>query len=228
MNRYHASVPLAATLLLACSPEHHVTTHDPVEPPVTTPQSIPDAPLHGTIRGVPFVLRDARYIADHRPGYTHTDILLSAGKADASCEERKPANATSIWLRLEGKDEVPSQDFDLRPGKESPWSVHYQVRTEEGWMGNAEGAAVVSLHTAGPDGKISGGLSVCFADGKKSCVSGSFDAEPCPSRIDAPVRGAQPPEAIPEKYRQKLKAVQPPIPVLAPSASASAPPPAKP
>lgn len=222
MNRSLALASLIALLAAGCSPEHHVTSHEPVEPPVATPQAIPDAPLNGTIRGVPFTIHDARYIADHRTGYAHVDIKLSAGKAEASCDEVSPKTATSLWLRLEGKDEVTSQDLDLRPGKESPWSVHYQVRTESDWVGNADGAAVVSLHAAGPDGKIFGGLSVCFADGQKSCVSGSFEAEPCPSRIDAPVRGAQPPEAIPEKYKQKLKAAPAPIPAVAPSASASA------
>jgi hypothetical protein len=226
MNHRVTLLAALALLLGACRPEPHAGQHAPVEPPVDNPQSIPDAPLNGTIRGVPFTMRSARYVADHREGYLHTDVLLSAGKAAGACEPLAPADAPSIWLRLEGKDEVVSENFVLRPGKESPWSIHYQMKSDGEWIGNTDGSAVVALHAAGPDGKLSGGIAVCFADGMKSCVTGSFDAEPCPIRIDAPVRGAQPPEAIPEKYRQKLKAapvlVPPAVPAPAPSASASA------
>ena len=60
------------------------------------------------------------------------------------------------------------------------------------------------MHEPGPDGRVTGGLAVCFADDLKSCVSGSFDAQSCPSSLDAAVRGAMPPEAIPEKYRLQM------------------------
>ncbi|MFO0757719.1 MAG: hypothetical protein U0359_14575 [Byssovorax sp.] len=231
MNRATLLLPALAALLFSCKPEAHVTHRDAIEPPVAAADAIPDAPVNGSIRGVPFTIRDARYIADHREGYARVDIKLSAGKAEASCDDVKPNDSTSVWLRLEGKDELVSQNIELRPGKESPWSVHYQVKADGEWIGNGDGSAVIALHAAGADGKLSGGIAVCFADGMKSCVSGSFDAEPCPSRIDAPVRGAQPPEAIPEKYRDKLKAVRPvvpPVPAPAPSGSASAGAPPKP
>jgi hypothetical protein len=215
------ALSLGAALLAGCAPEARPTPHKPVEPPAASPDAIPEAPLNGTLRGAPFVVRDARYVADHRTGYAHVDIKLSAGSAEASCGAIAPAGSSSVWLRLERSDKIEAQDLRLTPGQESPWSVHYQVRESSGWVGSAEAAAVVSLRAAGPDGRLEGGLAVCFADDAKSCVSGTFAALPCPPGIDAPVRGTLPPEAIPEAYAKKLRAV------VAPLGSASALPAAK-
>ena len=204
---------LATFALLACRAETHVEVHKAVEPPVASPNAIPDAPLNGTLRGAPFVLRDARYIIDRRIGYEHTDIKLSTGKSDTPCGPISPATATSVWLRLEGPDKIESKDMTLASGTPGAWSVHYQVFDGDHWIGVAEGSAVVSMHEAGPDGRVTGGLAVCFADDLKSCVSGSFDAQSCPSSLDQAVRGAVPPEAIPEKYRlQMLQAAAVPVP----------------
>lgn len=208
-----ACLALALTLA-ACQPELHVTDHQPVEPPFAQAKSIPDAPLFGTLRGEAFQIKDARYVPDHRDGFARLDIKLSAGKADAACDEIKPADAASVWLRLEGSDTIHSQEFNLMPGQESPWSIHYQVHGPDGWHGSMDAAAVVALQAAGSDGRITGELAVCFADDLKSCVSGSFAADACPYHIDAAARGPLPQETIPEKYRDKLKA--------APTASASA------
>lgn len=194
----------AVVWLSACQPESHVTEHKAVEPPVASPNAIPDAPLNGTLRSAPFVVRDARYVIDRRIGYEHTDIKLSSGKADAPCGPISPATATSVWLRLEGPDKIESKDMVLAPGTPGTWSVHYQVFEGDRWIGVADGNAVLSMHEAGPDGRVTGGLAVCFADDLKSCVSGSFDAQSCPSSLDQAVRGAVPPEAIPEKYRLQL------------------------
>lgn len=203
----------AIALVLGCQAETHVTEHKAVEPPVASPNAIPDAPLNGTIRGAPFVLRDARYIIDRRIGYEHTDIKLSTGKSDNPCGPITPGTPTSIWLRLQGADKIETKDLKLASGTPSPWSVHYQVYDGERWIGVADGSAVVSMHEAGPDGRVTGGLAVCFADDMKSCVSGSFDALSCPSSLDQAVRGATPPEAIPEKYRlQMLQAAAGPPP----------------
>ncbi len=195
---------VAASLLLACGcrDELHPRSHAPVEPPVLNPEVIADAPLSGTIRGVPFTLHDARYIIDRRPAYAHTDILLSSGTASSLCGPIDPASATSVWLRLEGTAPITTQNLRIEVGKESPWAVHYQVRAKDGWMGSADASAVLAMHAPAPDGHVAGSLSVCFSDDAKSCVSGAFSAVNCPITIDAPVRGAQPPEAIPEKFRR--------------------------
>jgi hypothetical protein len=205
MNRIHGWLALSGALLAACAPEARPAAHRHVDPPAATPGAIPDAPVSGTIRGARFVLRDARYVVDRRAGHEHTDIALSSGSAESSCGLIKPPGSTSVWLRLEKPGSVETQDLRLEPGKPGPWTVHYQVREGELWAGSAEAAAVIALHAPGPDGKLSGGLAVCFADEPKSCVSGSFDAEPCPPTIDAPVRGALRAEAIPEKYAHKLR-----------------------
>lgn len=196
---------LSTALAAGCRPETHVRVHKPVEPPVAAAGAIPDGPVTGTLRGHKFVLGDARYVADHRRGYTRVDIALSSGAAGAACGEIKPPRAPRVWLRLERSDKVETQNIRLAPEARGPWSVHYQVIEDDGWTGSGEAAAIVSLRAPGPEGKVSGSIAVCFADDAGSCVSGSFDAEPCPPSIDAPVRGALPPEIIPEQYAGKIR-----------------------
>ncbi len=200
-----ATVAAAVLLTLGCNPEQHVTQHKPVEPPVSKADAIPDAPVSGSIRGVAFQMKDARYVVDHRMDMTRIDIKLSTGAAESACAPVKPTDAMMVWLRLEKSDKLESQELHLDPTKPGPWSIHYQMKTPGGWVGSDEGYATVALRAAGADGKLSGGVSVCFADDQKSCVSGSFDALPCPWGIDAPVRGALPSEAIPEKFQKKWK-----------------------
>jgi hypothetical protein len=213
MRRARAVVVLAvAGLSLGCQPEAHVEQHQAVKPPVDSPGAIPDAPLSGTLRATKFVVKDARYVADHRVGYLRTDIKLSAGSAETACGEIKPAGSPSVWLRLERSDQVDTQELRLTPGQESPWSVHYQIRENEAWVGSADAAVVATIRASAGDGVISGALAVCFADDAQSCVSGSFEALPCPFVIDAPVRGALPQEHVPEKYAPKLR----PLPLAPP------------
>lgn len=199
MTTRHLAIA-AMGLLAGCRAESRAEPRRTVVPPVDSPSAIPDGPVGGTVRGAPFVVRDARYVIDRRVGYAHTDIKLSAGKADAPCGPILPANTASIWLRLEGAGKVESQD--MRVGEDAgTWSVHYQVFDGARWIGVSDASAILSMHEPGPDGRIRGGLAVCFSDDAKSCVSGSFAAESCPPNIDQPVRSAQPVETIPEKYR---------------------------
>jgi hypothetical protein len=194
----------ALVVLVSCRQELRSGTKQPVEPPVASPNAIPDAPVSGTLRGAQFVIRDARYVIDRRIGYAHTDIRLSSGKASSDCGPLTPPNESTVWLRLDGDGKLESKEFQLGPDSKGPWSVHYEVFGPDGWMGISGGSAVVQMFEPGPDGHLSGRLAVCFSDGTKSCVSGSFDARPCPWTIDQPVRGTMPPETIPEKYRSKM------------------------
>jgi hypothetical protein len=162
--------------------------------------------VSGTLRGTKFVLKDARYVPDRRPGYEHVDVKLSAGASESACGEIKPRGSPSVWLRLEHAGTVASQELHLSPGTESAWSVHYQVRENDTWVGSSEASAVAAIRASAGGGVLGGSLAVCFADDAGSCVSGSFDALPCPPTIDAPVRGAVPLEAVPEKYKPRLRA----------------------
>ena len=194
-----------AVLLVGCRGESHVSAHPPVEPPVDSPNAIPDAPVNGMLRGAPFTVRDARYVVDRRIGYTHSDIVLSAGQSESPCAPIVPARGMSVWLRLEGNDKIEPKDVRVGSKDQGPWSVHYQVFDDDHWVGVSEGSAVLSIRDATADGRLTGGLAVCFADDEKSCVSGSFNAVSCPMTIDQPVRGAVAPEAIPAKYLQALE-----------------------
>ncbi len=199
-------------VLAACRDEAHPAPGTPVEPPLSSPEAIPDAPVSGRIHGAPFALRDARYVIDRRVGYAHTDIVLSAGTAEAACAPVAPRESTSVWLRMDGPGKIATERGRVGPGGEGTWRVHYQVHDQTGWSGVGEGAAVLVLHEPGPDGRLSGGLAVCFSDEAKSCVSGSFDALGCPPTIDQPVRGTPPPEAVPPQYLKRIEAPAPPAP----------------
>lgn len=226
MRRRALVVGGAMAALVACRDEASPTAPRPVEPPVSSHSAIPDAPVTGTIRGAPFVVRDARFIVDRRIGYAHTDIKLSSGKAESPCGPIIPGTATSVWLRLDGPDKIVSQDMKIEPGKPAAWSVHYQAWNEDQWVGVGEAGALVTVHEPTPDGRVTGAIAICFSDDTKSCASGSFDAQSCPAAIDEPVRGAVPPEAVPDKYRLRMSSSGSPSassPPPAPSTSASAP-----
>jgi hypothetical protein len=200
----HAVAVAVALALVACREERHLAPPAHVDPPVTTPQSIPEGPVSGRIHGAPFTMRDARYVVDKRVAYAHTDILLSSGSAESPCAPAVPAQSTTVWLRLEGPGRIAAGDARTGPGQTGAWRVHYQVFDGEAWSGVGDGSALVSLAEPGPDGRLSGGLAVCFPDETKSCVAGSFDAVSCPPSIDQPVRGTPPPEAVPPQYRERV------------------------
>ena len=154
--------------LAACQDEVHPKAPKDVAPPADSPESIPDAPLTGSIRGVPFKLGDARVVVDHRVNYLHTDIKLSGGSSEAACGEIKPKTPTSIWLRLEGDGKIEPGVLRFEPGKPAGgWSIHYQVRDAERWTGSADGAAILRIRAATPDGLVVGDLAVCFGDGER-------------------------------------------------------------
>lgn len=183
--------------LVGCRSATTAPPQKPVDPPVSSPESIPDAPVSGTIHGAPFVVRDMRYIVDERPGYAHTDILLSTGQSEGACGTLSPSHPASVWLRLEGADKIEGKEVRLSAATESNWSVHYQFFEDDHWIGLKANSALLSLRGVGPDGRASGGLAVCFGDDSNSCVSGSFDATNCPVVLDQPVRGTTASEALP-------------------------------
>lgn len=186
--------------LLSCRDELRAPPATVVDPPVASPEAIPDAPVSGRLRGSDFRMRDARYVIDRRPGYAHTDIALSSGASESPCGPVSPATASSVWLRLEGSGPIASASLRVGPGGPGPWKVHYQVFDGGAWAGVGEGSALLVLHEPGPDGRVSGAIAVCFSDEAKSCVSGSFEAVDCPPAIDQPVRGTLPLEPVPRAY----------------------------
>lgn len=208
--------------LAACQEEIHPKPPTPVSPPVASADSIPEAPLSGSIRGVPFKLGDARVLVDRRINYAHTDIKLSAGSAADACGPIKTKNPTSVWLRLDGAASVEPGEIHLEPGKPAGgWSVHYQVRQGERWTGNADGAAILRIRTANPDGTVVGDLAVCFGDGEKSCVSGTFSAPRCTVSLDEAVRGTLPIEAPPPPKGSASRPTEP-LPSAVPPTDAGA------
>lgn len=174
-----------------------------VSSPQSSPESIPDAPLSGKVRGAAFKLADARYYVDQRRGFEKIDILLGGAAAADRCGPTNPVDGPAVWLRHLGAQKIEPEKASGKPRQPSPWEVHYQVRDKEGWVGNGDSAYLLVIRAVRPDKTIVGDLSVCFADHEKSCVSGSFEAFFCPIAIDAPVRGTEQAEPIPAKWVRK-------------------------
>jgi hypothetical protein len=150
-------VTVALLCLPACRDESHATPAKPLEPPMLTPESIPEAPVTGRIHGAPFAMRDARYVVDRRVAYAHTDILLSSGTAESACAPVTPAQSTSVWLRLDGPGKIETANARIGPGQPATWSVHYQVFDGAAWIGAGEGSALLSLHEPGTRWQAVGG-----------------------------------------------------------------------
>jgi hypothetical protein len=188
-------------MLVACRADTKAPEQKPADPPVSTETAIPDAPVSGTIHGAPFVARDMRYVVDDRIGYAHIDVKLSTGKAEDACGAITPKRPASVWMRIDGKQ-------DLAKTKPEDWSVHYQIFEDDvsggHWVGLTAQKSLLVIRGVSPDGKLSGGLAVCFGDESNSCVSGSFDAVSCPPVIDQPVRGTPPPESVPKEYLERM------------------------
>jgi hypothetical protein len=153
--------------------------------------SIPAAPLSGTLPTGPFSLQSARYWIDRRPGYEKVDIKLSTGKVSSPCSEPLPNDAPSVWLRRVGTTRLSAETVHVSRTAPGPWEVHYQVMRDEQWLGSAKAEALLVLHPLTSDKRLQGELSVCFADPDRSCVLGAFAADYCQLSIDAPIRGTQ-------------------------------------
>ena len=168
-----------------------------MRPPVTSADEIPATPVRGTLRGQPFEARDARLLVDDRAGYEQVEIALSAASADAPCGKLADPAPLRVWLRRAGPEPVASGEVRLAPGAEQRWELHYQLAQNGVWLGSADAAAIVRLRAPDGGAGLSGELAACFADGAGSCVAGRFEALRCPSTLDMPLRGNEPPEPLP-------------------------------
>jgi hypothetical protein len=184
-------------LTSACHPEKPQPLRDPPDPPASE-DSIPVAPLDGKLLGDAFKFKSGRYTIDQRPGYEKIDIKLYPVATDTPCAD-PPGKPASVWLRRRGVTRVEAGVTRVDVKKGGDWEVHYQRFGEEGWIGNGDAAALLSIDDVGPDMKIDGALYACFRDTTGSCVKGKFSAVYCRIHIDAPVRGSEAMERPPQK-----------------------------
>jgi hypothetical protein len=183
-----------------------------VRPAHDSAAAIPTSPIEGKLRGQPFVVRDARYRVDRRPGHEHVDILLSDGEAKGPCGDLEPAEPPRIWLRRQGAAPLASQEIRIAQGQAAGWEAHYQLRQNGRWVAAGDGAAWLRLDVPDAGFTVRGALSVCFADGAGSCAAGAFVAHACPTEIDRPVRGVGPtesPEALLQQGSSKAPTAKP-------------------
>ena len=166
-----------------------------VSPPHDSVSAIPTSPIEGKLRGVPFVVRDARYRIDRRPGHEHVDVLLSDAEAPGPCGNLDPAEPARIWLRRQGATPLASEEIRIAQGQVDGWEAHYQLRRDGRWVAAGDGVALLQLDVPDGGATVRGALSVCFADGADSCAAGGFVAQACPTEIDRPVLGVEPTES---------------------------------
>jgi hypothetical protein len=177
--------------VLGCAAPPPPAPSGKVSPPQESANSIPDSPLSGTLRGAPFKLANARYYVDTRRGYEHIEVQLNAASAGEPCGPLVSKDDPTVFLRRKGSEHPAPGEVRLEPKTPGPWEVHYQAREHERWIGNGYAAALLVLKEVRSDGALEADLSVCFADGLKSCVSGSINATRCKIPIDSPVRGTE-------------------------------------
>ncbi len=162
-------------------------------PPHNSASAIPAGAVAGRIRKVPFKANDMRYFVDRRPGHEKVDIKLSAASAAHPCGPREPTDATSVWIRLPSRQSLRPGELRRTAQQPTAWSVHYQTKHDGYWRGNGDAAALLVIRSVRPDFRIDGELAACFADGRDSCVAGSFSARYCPDPLDPGIRDLGPP-----------------------------------
>ncbi len=192
---------IAAAALSGCSDEYVAPSLD-VKPPHERAATIRARAVTGNLAGKPFEAHDARFALDRRQGYEKITIYISQAKASEPCGKLGPKDAPKVWLRRAGLKPVKKGEIRLTAGKEAPWQLHYQHKEGHHWLGSGLASALVVFENVSAH-VIKGAVAVCFADGKKSCVDGSFSARHCPIRIDATMRGNEPVETVPQKKKKK-------------------------
>lgn len=174
----------ALCALLGCArPGLGHSPTDDLEPNHKSAATIPLAPLSGTIVGVPFAMKHATCEIDRRPGYESITVRFHASKPEHPCS-RPSGEEPSLWLRFGGVTALEPGEVSIRPKGEGPFTAHLEVRRDGRWYGNGDAAAVLLIDRFDRFDQVSGALSVCFADGTKSCASGAFEAEICPIALD--------------------------------------------
>jgi hypothetical protein len=179
-------IPLG--LAIACHRTEHTHRVELSLAP-TSAESIPDAPLNGTIRGAQFRGEVATYTIDRRAGYEHVDLRVLGSELEDPCERRRAPAVTAVWIRRRDASSLAVGSIRVAPDSKGAWEVHYQTNVDGEWLGSGTASALLALDEVRPDLTLRGGLWACFDDGLGSCVSGSFTAKYCPIRIDSPVRG---------------------------------------
>jgi hypothetical protein len=151
--------------------------------------AIPESPAFGQLLGNDFTVQSAAYYVDRRPGSEHTDILLFADGSGPRCARDAGATGPNVWLRHRAPGGLTAGEFRLSRASAGAWEAHYEAKERRTWYGGGDAEGLIVIRKIGPDRRIHGEMSLCFADPSASCVAGTFVATYCAIRIDEPVRG---------------------------------------
>lgn len=164
-----------------------------VAPPYDTVSAIPAGPVAGTIGEQPFQLAHARYVVRRQLDRERVDVELWAHVPAEPCAPIEHDGAPMVWIRFARGGEPDARVYRRGSGDgEADFEIHYEKREADGWHGSGKSAVLLSLDAVEPGHRISGALSVCFADGRGSCVAGRFDAQACRDVVSPDVRDLRP------------------------------------
>lgn len=181
--RGYLRVPLALLCVTGCDANQAPPVPVPTAPRDSV-ETIPDGPVQGKLRGQPFRAEAARYTVFRQRDREHIDVRLHTQAGSDPCA--RPDAGNSVWIRFEGTATLPKAGTYR---SSDAWSLHYQVREEDGWHGVGKSAALLAIRYDA--GTMVGDLAGCFADAQQSCVEGHFVARPCPDPLHHGVRDLQ-------------------------------------
>ena len=178
-----------------------------VEPPVASPEAIPDAPVSGRIHGAPFALRDARYVVDRRVGLrAHRHRALVRGGRVAVRAGLARARRRACGCGSTGPAQIESTNVRVGPGRGGHVvGALPGVRRRGAGSGVGEGSALAVAARARARRAALRGASPCASrTTRRAACRARSTPSGCPPTIDQPVRGTPPPEAIPPQYLQRV------------------------
>lgn len=176
------AVAVAACFLSACGGDESAP-RAPFE--VTAADlSLDDLPeaVSGELAGEAFLATDVRIRVESHVGRHRVDLFFSDTDFD-ECALPLPRHGRRAFIRLPGLTELEPGELSGTAGDDGTASVHYEVPADSGYQGVGGGAFRLQVESVEQD-VVAGRVHVCFDDGRGSCLSGRFRAQPCRGPID--------------------------------------------
>jgi hypothetical protein len=141
-----------------------------------------DGPVAGTVGGAAFSAADVRFRVIPRSGRHRVDLFF-ADRAIERCGLALEREDRRVWLRFPDRIRLEPGAYALDGESEGDFELHYEYPDDSHVVSIHRGVAQLEIREV-TSTRVTGALSVCFADASRSCVEGTFEASPCLSRVD--------------------------------------------